>query len=208
MSMPEPAAALLLDLDGTLVDSEGFHRQVFRNWFADRGWTVTDEVLAGFTGRRADDVLTHSPGPWSGEDVPAMLAELLSAMNALPRPGLALGAEELLAGARVPLGLVTSANTAWARTCLGDLLDAFAVVVTRDDVTNGKPHPEPYQVACLRLDLPAAACVAVEDAPAGVASARAAGVGRVVGVAGTFTREQLAEAHVVVDGLDAVAALL
>jgi len=208
VSMPEPAAALLLDLDGTLVDSEGFHRQVFRNWFADRGWTATDEVLAGFTGRRADDVLTHSPGPWSGEDVPAMLAELLAAMNALPRPSLAVGAEALLAGTRIPLGLVTSANTAWARTCLGDLLEAFTVVVTRDDVTNGKPHPEPYQVACLRLGVAAATCVAVEDAPAGVASARAAGVGRVVAVAGTFTREELAEAHLVVDGLDAVPGLL
>jgi HAD superfamily hydrolase (TIGR01509 family) len=207
-SMTEPAAALLLDLDGTLVDSEGFHRQVFRNWFADRGWPVTDEVLAGFTGRRADDVLAHSPGPWAGEDVQVMLAELLAAMATLPRPGLAVGAEELLAGAGVPLALVTSANTRWARTCLGDLLDLFAVVVTRDEVTNGKPHPEPYELACSRLGAPASACVAVEDAPAGVASARAAGVGRVVGLAGTFTREQLAEAHVVVESLDAIPALL
>jgi mannitol-1-/sugar-/sorbitol-6-phosphatase len=208
VSMTEPAAALLLDLDGTLVDSEGFHRQVFRNWFADRGWTADEDVLSSFTGRRADDVLANSAGPWSGEDVQVMLAELLAAMATLPRPGLAVGAEDLLAGAGVPLALVTSANTHWARTCLGDLLDAFAIVVTRDDVTNGKPHPEPYELACSRLGVPAAACVAVEDAPAGVASARAAGVGRVVGIAGTFTREQLAEAHVVVDGLDAVPALL
>ncbi len=206
--MTDPTAALLLDLDGTLVDSEGFHRQVFRNWFATRGWSVTDEVLAGFTGRRADDVLANSPGPWSGEDVQLMLAELLEAMAGLPRPGLAIGAEQLLAGAGVPLALVTSANTQWARTCLGDLLDVFAVVVTRDDVTNGKPHPEPYQVACRQLGVAAAACVAVEDAPAGVASAIAAGVGRVVAVAGTFTRQQLAGAHVVVDDLDAVPALL
>lgn len=208
MSMPEATAALLLDLDGTLVDSEGFHRQVFRNWFAARGWTATEQVLDGFTGRRADDVLAHSPGPWAGEDVQAMLAELLAAMAELPRPSLALGAEDLLAGAGVPLGLVTSANTAWARTCLGELLDVFAVVVTRDDVTNGKPHPEPYQVACARLGVPAAACVAVEDAPAGVASALAAGIGTVVAVAGTFTRAQLADAHKVVDGLHAVPALL
>lgn len=206
--MPEPAAALLLDLDGTLVDSEGFHRQVFRNWFAARGWPLSDEMLDGFTGRRADDVLATSPGPWAGEDVAVMLAELLAGMAALPRPRLAAGAADLLAGAGVPLGLVTSANTAWARTCLGDLLDGFAVVVTRDDVANGKPDPEPYQVACARLGVPAPACIAVEDAPAGVASAIAAGVGRVVGVAGTFTRRQLAEAHLVVDGLGEIAALL
>ena len=205
--MPE-AAALLLDLDGTLVDSEAFHRQVFRNWFAARGWPVSEGVLVGFTGRRADDVLAHCPGPWSGEDVQVMLAELLAGMAALPRPELATGAAELIAGAGVPLGLVTSANTAWARTCLGDLLDAFTVVVTRDDVTDGKPHPEPYRLACELLGVAASACVAVEDAPAGVTSARAAGIGTVVAVAGTFTRAELADAHEVVDGLYAVPALL
>jgi len=205
--MPD-AAALLLDLDGTLVDSEGFHRQVFRNWFAARGWPVSDEVLAGFTGRRADDVLGNSPGPWAGEDVAVMLAELLAGMAALPRPQLALGAADLLAVAGVPLGLVTSANTAWARTCLGELLDVFTVVVTRDDVTHGKPHPEPYRLACEWLGVTPADCVAVEDAPAGVASALAAGIGTVVAVAGTFTRDQLVEAHQVVDALDAVPALL
>lgn len=205
--MPE-AVALLLDLDGTLVDSEGFHRQVFRNWFAARGWPVSEDVLDGFTGRRADDVLGSSPGPWAGEDVTVMLAELLAGMAALPRPELASGAADLVAGAGIPLGLVTSANTAWARTCLGDLLDAFTVVVTRDDVTDGKPHPEPYRLACERLGVAASDCVAVEDAPAGVASAVAAGIGTVVAVAGTFTRAQLAQAHVVVDALDAVPALL
>ena len=205
--MPE-AAALLLDLDGTLVDSESFHRQVFRNWFAARGWPVSEEVLAGFTGRRADDVLAHSPGPWSGEDVAVMLAELLAGMAALPRPELATGAAELIAGAGVPLGLVTSANTAWARTCLGDLLDSFAVVVTRDDVTYGKPHPEPYRLACERLGVAPSRCVAVEDALAGVASALAAGIGTVVAVAGTFTRAELAEAHKVIGGLNAIPALL
>ncbi|HEY3339281.1 MAG TPA: HAD family phosphatase [Propionicimonas sp.] len=206
--MPERVAALLLDLDGTLVDSEGFHRQVFRNWFASRGWTATDEVLAGFTGRRADDVLAHSPGPWAGEDVQVMLGELLAAMAALPRPDLASGAEELLRGARLPLGLVTSANTDWARTCLDDLLDVFAVVVTRDDVTHGKPHPEPYQLACARLGVLARDCVAVEDAPAGVASALGAGIGTVVAVAGTFSNDDLAAAHLIVDGLDSVPGLL
>ncbi|MCC6497769.1 MAG: HAD family phosphatase [Propionibacteriaceae bacterium] len=206
--MAEPAAALLLDLDGTLVDSEGFHRQVFRNWFGSRGWPVDEELLAGFTGRRADDVLANTPGPWSGEDVGVMLAELLAGMALLPRPELAVGAAELLAGAGIPLGLVTSANTEWARTCLGDLLDHFDVVVTRDDVTNGKPHPEPYRLACDRLEVAAAGCIAVEDAPAGVASALAAGVGRVVAISGTFTAAELAEAHLVVATLGEIPPLL
>lgn len=206
--MPDQAAALLLDLDGTLVDSEGFHRQVFRNWFAARGWPVSEDVLAGFTGRRADDVFAAEPGPWAGEDVATMLTELLAEMAALPRPQLALGAEQLLAGAGVPLALVTSANIEWARTCLGELLDRFDVVVTRDEVANGKPHPEPYLLACRTLGVAASACVAVEDAPAGVASALDAGIGLVVAVSGTFAEPELAAAHMVVPSLHRVAALL
>ncbi len=208
MSKPEPHAALLLDLDGTLVDSEGFHRQVFRSWFAARGWAVSDELIAGFTGRRADDVLAGEPGPWAGEDVATMTAELLGHMGTLPRPALAAGAAELVAGARVPLALVTSANVGWARTCLGELLDRFDVLITRDEVGNGKPHPEPYALASRTLGVPPSACVAVEDAPAGVASAIAAGIGLVVAVTSTFTAGDLAAAHVVVGSLDEVAALL
>lgn len=205
--MPEPDA-LLLDLDGTLVDSEGFHRQVFRNWFAARGWPLDDDLLAGFTGRRADDVLATVPGPWTGEDVGVMTAELLAQMALLPRPDLALGAAELLARSGVRMGLVTSANLGWARTCLGELMAGFEVVVTRDEVVNGKPHPEPYALACRLLSVVPANCIAIEDAPAGVESALAAGIGQVVAITSTFTATELAAAHIVVSSLDAVHAIL
>ncbi|MGC3994000.1 MAG: HAD family phosphatase [Propionicimonas sp.] len=206
--MPEPHAALLLDLDGTLVDSESFHRDVYRSWFSARGWPVREDLLAGFAGRRADDVLATEPGPWAGEDVAAMTAELLAHVGTLPRPALAAGAAELVTTTRLPLGLVTSATIDWARTCLGGLLDRFDVVITRDEVDNGKPHPEPYALATRSLGVPPAACVAVEDAPAGIASAIAAGIGLVVAVTGTFTASELATAHRVVAGLDEVAPLL
>lgn len=206
--MSDRTAALLLDLDGTLVDSEEFHRQVFRNWFAARGWALSDELLFSFTGRRADDVLSRTPGPWEHEDVAAMQAELLAEIARLPKPRMAPGASDLLTGAGLPLALVTSANTQWASRCLGDLLDRFDVVVTRDDVTFGKPHPEPYGLACRTLGVQAYGCVAVEDAPAGVASALAAGVGLVVGVLGTFDVDALGDAHVVVSSLTEVAGLL
>jgi sugar-phosphatase len=67
-------------------------------------------------------------------------------------------------------------------------------VVTRDDVSDGKPHPAGYALACERLDVDPAACVAVEDSPAGVAAAVAAGVGRVYGVTTTWSEKELAEA--------------
>ena len=206
--MPEPIAALLLDLDGTLVDSEQYHREVFRSWFAGRGWPVSEATLAGFTGRRADDVFATEDGPWRGEDPAAMTAELLDHMVDLPSPPLAAGAVDLLGLTSVRLALVTSANTEWARTCLGDLLDRFEVIVTRDEVTRGKPDPEPYTLAASILGLPPERCLAVEDAPAGVASAVAAGVGVVIGITSTFSADQLAGAHRVVPGLDAVLGLL
>ncbi len=96
--MSDRTAALLLDLDGTLVDSEQFHRQVFRNWFAARGWSLSDELLTSFTGRRADDVLARTPGPWSGEDIAEMQSELLAEVARLPRPELARAASDLLLG--------------------------------------------------------------------------------------------------------------
>ncbi|MFL6177439.1 MAG: hypothetical protein ACJ715_12380, partial [Ornithinibacter sp.] len=59
-------AALLLDLDGTLVDSEPLHRERYRAWFEQRGWPYDDEVASLFTGRRADDVFRTVEGPWRG----------------------------------------------------------------------------------------------------------------------------------------------
>ena len=95
-----PVAALLLDLDGTLVDSEPLHRARYRTWFAHRGWPYDDEVAAQFTGRRADDVFRTVDGPWSGEDPDALLAEIvaLEPHRRLPEP--VAGAAEAIAWAR------------------------------------------------------------------------------------------------------------
>ena len=113
-----PVAALLLDLDGTLVDSEPLHRERYRAWFAQRGWPYDDEVAAQFTGRRADDVFRSVDGPWRGEDPEALLAEIiaLEPLRRLPEP--VAGAAEAVAWARahgIPLALVTSAGTAVGR---------------------------------------------------------------------------------------------
>ena len=95
-----PVAALLLDLDGTLVDSEPLHRERYRAWFAQRGWPYDDEVAAQFTGRRADDVFRTVDGPWRGEDPEALLAEIiaLEPLRRLPEP--VAGAAEAVAWAR------------------------------------------------------------------------------------------------------------
>lgn len=201
--MAEPAA-LLLDLDGTLVDSEDFHRQAYGDWFAARGWPVSEALLAGFAGRRADDVLATEPGPWSGGDAAAMLDEIYHHAADLPAPALRTGAAELLTTTTAPLALVTSATIEWASSCLGELLDRFALIITRDEVSRGKPDPQPYAMACQLLQVAPADCVAVEDAPAGITSALAAGIGLVIAVEGTVAPAELSQAHRIVSGLGEV----
>ena len=190
-------AALLLDLDGTLVDTEPLNRAAYRAFFAGRGWEEPDLYL--FTGRRAEDVFATEPGPWVGEDLPALAAEVIALIDpdAVPEP--LPGAAELLDSAvrqRVPIAIVTSAGPDWVRRAAGALpgLDRVDLVVTGDDVVDGKPDPTGFALACERLGVDPAAAMAVEDSPAGVRAAVAAGVGHVVAVTTTHESARLTTA--------------
>jgi len=194
-------SALLLDLDGTLVDSEPIHRRGYVAFFAHRGWEAPD--LSLFTGRRAEDVFAAEAGPWAGLDPVALTKEVLpfipdEAALAVP------GARELILAARdagVPLAVVTSAGPAWAERSLveslGLPLDSVDTVVTARDVVDGKPHPAGFALACTRLGADPGDALAVEDSPAGVRAAVAAGVGRVHGVTTTHAAKLLDEAGAV-----------
>lgn len=191
-------AALLLDLDGTLVDTEPVHRAAYRRFFAGRGWALPD--LAMFTGRRAEDVFATEPGPWTGEDLPALVLEVISHIDPEAVPDPVPGADALLAaGARlgVPVAIVTSAGPAWVRRIADGPLAGLGdveVVVTAEDVADGKPDAAGYELACRRLRVAPADALAVEDSPAGVRAAVGAGVGDVVAVTTTHEARLLAGA--------------
>ena len=195
--------ALLLDLDGTLVDSEPIHRRGYRAFFAHRGWDVPD--LSLFTGRRAEDVFATEAGPWSGLDPVALHAEVLPFVPLDP-PTPVPGARDLLLAARaaaVPVAIVTSAGPDWVERSLVEGLgvtDVVDLVVTAEDVVDGKPDPSGYALAVERLSVEASEVVAVEDSPAGVRAALGAGVRRVVAVhtthaAALLSRAGAAEVH-------------
>lgn len=191
-----PPSALLLDLDGTLVDSEPIHRRGYRAFFEHRRWTVPD--LSLFTGRRAEDVFAREPGPWTGEDPVALTREVLPFVpDESPEP--VPGARDLLLAARsrgLPVAIVTSAGPAWVERSVVESLaltmDVVDVVVTARDVVHGKPDPAGYALACARLDAAPEGAVAVEDSPAGVRAAVAAAVGRVHAVRTTHATRLLA----------------
>jgi sugar-phosphatase len=190
-------AALLLDLDGTLVDSEPLQRAAYTSYFASRGWDVAD--LRVFTGRRASDVFATEPGPWAGEDPVGLHEAVLGHFPPEAVPAVVPGAREVVlaaAAAAVPVAIVTSAGVAWVERAMDSLgvLDQVALVVSATDVVDGKPHPAGYLLAVARLGVPAADCVAAEDSPAGVRAAVAAGVGEVVGVTTTHSEAVLTAA--------------
>jgi sugar-phosphatase len=200
-------SAALLDLDGTLVDSEPMHQSAYQSFFAARGWDVDEETRRHFMGRRGSDVFATLPGPWADEDPDGLVAEVLShldpdAVRLEPVPG-AIDLVRMLHARGVSLALVTSANRVWAEYAVEEILgvrDCFEALVTWEDVVAGKPDPAPYLAAAAALHVSPGDATAVEDSVPGVRSAAAAGVGRVVALTTTTQAQPLlaAGAHRVV----------
>ncbi len=180
MSLP---AAVLWDMDGTLVDTEPYWIEAEHAIVAEHGGTWNDEFAHQLVGNdlmvSAQFIRDHSPITWEPERIVEELLErvVLQVREHVPwRPG----ARELLTDLRaagVPNALVTMSWRSLADAVVSALPDgAFDVVVTGDEVEHGKPHPEPYHVAARLLGVDPARCVAIEDSPTGVRSAVAAGV--------------------------------
>ncbi len=177
-------AALLLDLDGTLVDSEPRHVRSHQLFLAGENVAISAEECIGNIGKGdrafyariiAERALQGDPDAWV-----ARKTELL--MRSYREQGLALrpGAQELLESAfrlGIPCVVVTSAVRELCRLSLEvtGLAHRLMARVCHEDVRSHKPDPEPYLLAAARLGVPPGRCLVVEDSLAGVASGCAAG---------------------------------
>ncbi len=203
-----PLQAVLWDLDGVLVDSAQYHYEAFRQLMAENGRDFTEGDFQRTFGMRNDAILRQLLGdlsPEREEQLALRKEELFRAGIAgrvRPLPG-AAELVERLRSARVPQAIVSSAPRANIDLIVRSLgMEGwFPVIVSGEDVKRGKPDPEGFLTAAERLGVPVDACVVLEDAPEGVAAARAAGM-RCVGVATTRPREELAQADLVVERLD------
>ncbi|MFE5310873.1 HAD family hydrolase [Isoptericola sp. NPDC056573] len=180
---PTLPAAVLWDMDGTLVDTEPYWIRAEQELVAEHGGTWTHEQALQLVGN-ALTVSATILRDQGGVDLPvdAIVDRLLGQVveqvrEEVPwRPG-ALELLTTLAEAGVPCALVTMSYSTLAEEVVSRGPDgAFATLVTGDQVTRGKPDPEPYLLAAERLGVDTAACVAIEDSPTGIASARAAGI--------------------------------
>lgn len=194
---PAPVA-VLADLDGVLVDSQPAIDRVWRRWAALHG--LDPEPLFGFMGGRPAAATIARFGPHL--DLEREVQRILDweiadvgGISALP------GARELLAHPTLPVCVVTSCFTPLARARMDAAgLPLDGPVVTGDQVSRGKPDPEAYLLGAERLGVPIAACVVIEDAPAGIEAGLAAGA-TVVGLRTTHAEEDLARAHLRADSV-------
>jgi len=176
------AAAVLWDMDGTLVDTEPYWMAAETPLVESFGGTWTHEQALGMVGLGLEDsarLLQAAGVKMSVADIIDRLTD--SVMEQLRTQGIPFrpGAQELLKSLRdtgVKTALVTMSFGRMARTVI-DLIefDAFDVVVAGDEVTRPKPYPDPYLQACAMLGVDPADTVSIEDSPNGLRSAAAAG---------------------------------
>lgn len=183
MLAPKPPAALLWDMDGTLVDTEPYWVAAEHAVVEEAGGRWSEELSAQLIGQdlrvAAEFIRANSPVT-DADDliIGSLLDRVIAAVDReIPwRPG---ARELLLASSRsaVASALVTMSWTRLVEPIVAALpAGTFAVIASGDVVAHGKPHPEPYLHAARELGVDPRDCLAIEDSPTGVLSATRAGV--------------------------------
>ena len=200
--------AVIFDFNGTLSDDEPILCEIFMHLFAEHGKPMSAQEYFDRLVCLSDPEIVRA---WLGDDDPDVEA-VIEERTRRYRYAVADGSSVhehvreavRFAASRVPLAICSGA----ARAEIEPVVDAaglaacFEAIVSSDDIAHGKPDPEGYAKALAALDVDPADSLVVEDTEAGIASARAAGVGRVVALQTTLDPRRLREADMLIDRLD------
>lgn len=207
-------SAVIFDVDGVLVRSMEKNAEAYRETFKPLGIRIEPGEVFEHEGRGSRELidrLARAHGlVLSHEQLDAAVTEHRDALESFGTLPLYPGVEDLLRSLThrgLRLALVTGNWRERALAHFGDLAPLFDVVVSAQDVSHTKPHPEPYERALRELGLPEDRVVVVENAPLGIESAKAAGL-RVIAVTTTNPRASLAAADLIVPDLAGVAKAL
>ncbi|RMD95100.1 MAG: HAD family phosphatase [Calditrichaeota bacterium] len=207
--------AVLFDYDGVIADTMREHARAWQNIFAKIGIAIEPMEIYLQEGRRTQEVVGYILQKYGREadaETCKKIAKMkenmfISSRNTSLYEG-ALKLVEQLHRAGVPLGLVTgSPRRSVLAVVPEEVIGRFRVVVTAEDVTAGKPSPEPYLAAARKLRISPECCLAVENAPLGIQSAKAAGM-TVLAITTTLPDEALSQADEVVHSFEELHAAL
>lgn len=203
--------AVIWDMDGVIADTAPYHFRAWHEVFQKRGVDFTEADFRRNFGQRNDTIIRNTLGAQTSRgEVEAIAMEKeetfhrVLGQNIKPHPG----AVRLIKSLRehgFKIALASSAPIENIQRVTGSLgiYDYFDSIVTGRDVAEGKPSPQGFLLAAQKLGVEPGDCVVIEDAIAGVAAAKRAGM-HCIAVTNTHPRERLAEADLVVDTLERV----
>jgi beta-phosphoglucomutase-like phosphatase (HAD superfamily) len=203
-----PQFAVIFDMDGVLIDSVGLNWQAYNQILARYGCHVAQKDIHKYMGRSLDDQialldknLNLSLNTNQFKNDSSKIKKLLF-REIIPKEGV-LSLLCALRDASVPVALATSASYALAKEYLSraKLWDYFSVRIAAEDVVSHKPNPEVYTRAANRLGIDPGRCIVIEDAPAGIAAARSAGMQCIAVSTPYVSSGQLSGANLVIDSV-------
>jgi len=203
--------AVIWDLDGVIADTAPYHSLAWQWVFRQRGLDFTDEDFQASFGLRNDSIIRRFLGEGVSHEEIEVIAEDKEVNfrrrighNVKPLPGV-VALIKSLAESGFGLAIVSSTPMENVQLIIGSLgiRQYFQHIIAEKDVTEGKPSPQGFLLAAERLGIEPEDCVVVEDAVAGVAAAKRAGM-RCLAVTNTHPGTSLAQADLIVDSLEKV----
>jgi beta-phosphoglucomutase len=203
-----PTRAIVFDFNGTLSDDEPVLCEIFMRLFAEHGKPMSAQEYFDRLAGLSDPEIVRT---WLGNDHPdvdAVIDERVRRYRAAVADGSTVHehVREAIrhAAAQVPIAICSGAAQAEIEPVVeaAGLATCFRAIVSSDDVVHGKPDAEGYVKTLGILGVDAADAVVFEDTEAGIASARAAGVARVLAMQGTLEPHRLAQADELIDRID------
>ena len=203
-----PVAAVIFDFNGTLSDDEPVLCEIFMHLFAEHGRPLSAQEYFDRLAGLSDPAIVTT---WLGEDHPdvqAVIDERTTRYRAAAADGSTIRehTREAVrwAAERVPLAICSGAARAEIEPVVeaAGLAACFLAIVSSDDVVRGKPDPEGYVKTLALLEVDPAEALVFEDTEAGIASARAAGVGQVLAMRTTLEPHRLEQADELLDRID------
>jgi len=209
--MPGNLEAVIWDMDGVIADTGPYHLKAWQETFRKRGVAFSEEDFRRHFGQRNDTIIGDTLGAGTPiAEVQAIAAEKedryrqLVSQQVAPLPG-AIELIKSLVAKGVKMAIASSAPMENIQLITGSLglADCFQAVVWGGEVTEGKPSPQGFLLAAEKLGVEPGNCLVIEDAVAGVAAAKSAGM-KCLAVTNSHPAERLSKADLVVNALSEV----